>query len=203
MGGDGPVVEDGPFAYRDGTGFVVALGTTGSVLNHHKRGLRRNLGAFVPALPRRGKVGAALAQSRYDAAPWTMATDSFRGYLEGGDPPSRPDGCHNQVHQWISGDMDTMTSPNDPVFFLHHSNVDRIWTAWQLRNGNVYSPDDAASNDLKGHRLHDRLTAMTSGDEGPMIADVLDVRDLYEYDTLLDLIDLMPRGAVPLPRLRA
>lgn len=23
------------------------------------------------------------------------------------------------------------TSPNDPVFFLHHCNVDRLWWQWQ------------------------------------------------------------------------
>ncbi len=23
-------------------------------------------------------------------------------------------------------------TPNDPVFFLHHANVDRVWATWQL-----------------------------------------------------------------------
>ncbi|MCB9760993.1 MAG: tyrosinase family protein [Alphaproteobacteria bacterium] len=25
-------------------------------------------------------------------------------------------------------------SPNDPMFFLHHANVDRVWAAWQEEN---------------------------------------------------------------------
>lgn len=28
--------------------------------------------------------------------------------------------------------MGPMTSPNDPVFFVHHCNVDRIWYNWQV-----------------------------------------------------------------------
>ena len=30
--------------------------------------------------------------------------------------------------------FDLFTSPNDPAFFFHHSNVDRMWTIWQQRN---------------------------------------------------------------------
>ena len=36
--------------------------------------------------------------------------------------------------------MDLNTSLNDPVFWLHHSNVDRIWQAWIEENGEVYEP---------------------------------------------------------------
>jgi tyrosinase len=33
------------------------------------------------------------------------------------------------------------TSPNDPVFFLHHANVDRRWAEWQTRHpGKTYEP---------------------------------------------------------------
>lgn len=56
------------------------------------------------------------------------------------------DGPHGVVHGWVGGVLDdgpiplrggTMSvnsaSPNDPVFFLHHANVDRIWALWQGR----------------------------------------------------------------------
>jgi hypothetical protein len=29
------------------------------------------------------------------------------------------------------GNMAVMTSPDDPLFFLHHANVDRMWAIWQ------------------------------------------------------------------------
>ena len=38
---------------------------------------------------------------------------------------------HNAAHLWVGGSMATATSPNDPVFFLHHANVDRLWARWQ------------------------------------------------------------------------
>lgn len=34
--------------------------------------------------------------------------------------------------------MGPMTSPNDPAFFLHHCNVDRLWYLWQVQR-NCYN----------------------------------------------------------------
>lgn len=38
---------------------------------------------------------------------------------------------HGTVHNNIGGDMLSMYSPNEPLFYLHHTNIDRIWDAWQ------------------------------------------------------------------------
>ncbi|KAI8899982.1 hypothetical protein BC833DRAFT_563666 [Globomyces pollinis-pini] len=41
---------------------------------------------------------------------------------------------HAQVHSQMGGrcgDFSTMQSANDPVFFLHHAMVDKIWRKWQ------------------------------------------------------------------------
>ena len=27
-----------------------------------------------------------------------------------------------------------MISPNDPIFWMHHAQIDRIWSEWQKRN---------------------------------------------------------------------
>ncbi|HEX8302500.1 tyrosinase family protein [Sphingomonas sp.] len=37
---------------------------------------------------------------------------------------------HNNVHNLIGGRMATMQSPQDLIFWLHHANIDRLWTAW-------------------------------------------------------------------------
>ncbi len=37
---------------------------------------------------------------------------------------------HNGVHGRISGNMGTYMSPLDPIFWLHHCNIDRIWDRW-------------------------------------------------------------------------
>ena len=43
------------------------------------------------------------------------------------------EGYHNTVHMYVGGN--TMPypaiSPNDPMFWLHHANVDRLWSQWQ------------------------------------------------------------------------
>ena len=42
---------------------------------------------------------------------------------------------HNRGHGWIGGDMgNPMISPNDPIFWMHHAQIDRIWSVWQTRN---------------------------------------------------------------------
>lgn len=51
----------------------------------------------------------------------------------------RPDGtklpAHNQGHAWIGGIMNnTSTSPTDPIFWLHHAEVDRLWQIWRQAN---------------------------------------------------------------------
>ena len=50
----------------------------------------------------------------------------FQAVLEGG--------VHNSVHRAVGGTMRTSSSPADPLFFLHHANIDRIWAEWQVKN---------------------------------------------------------------------
>ncbi len=38
---------------------------------------------------------------------------------------------HNNIHGFIGGDMnDPVRAANDPIFYCHHANVDRIWALW-------------------------------------------------------------------------
>lgn len=53
------------------------------------------------------------------------AFDDFREALEFGP--------HGAMHIWVGGQMSSVpTSVNDPVFWLHHANVDRVFAQWQL-----------------------------------------------------------------------
>lgn len=46
-------------------------------------------------------------------------------------------GPHNAGHNWIGGIMgNPMFSPRDAMFWLHHANVDRIWSIWQAKPEN-------------------------------------------------------------------
>jgi tyrosinase len=43
--------------------------------------------------------------------------------------------AHNHGHSWIGGIMNnTSTSPTDPIFWLHHAEVDRLWQIWRQTN---------------------------------------------------------------------
>lgn len=37
---------------------------------------------------------------------------------------------HNSVHGGVGGMMGDFLSPIDPIFYLHHANIDRIWDVW-------------------------------------------------------------------------
>jgi tyrosinase len=43
---------------------------------------------------------------------------------------------HDPIHDIIGSYMADMTSPMDPIFWLHHSMVDRLWLAWTLAHPN-------------------------------------------------------------------
>ncbi len=129
-------------------------------------------------LPRPTHVQRALEETQYDRAPWSQSVrQSHRNRLEGWvDGPQ----LHNLVHVWVGGDMSPGTSPNDPVFFLNHCNVDRIWEAWMANEGRVYQPD--TNQGPVGHRLNDLMIAILGDPLRP--ADVLDPSPWYAYDSL-------------------
>lgn len=55
---------------------------------------------------------------------------------------------HNLVHVWVGGHMSEVdVSPNDPVFFLHHCMVDKIWADWQAAHPTAtYLPPGRTAN---------------------------------------------------------
>lgn len=64
-------------------------------------------------------------------------TNAFEPLVE-----SRP---HNPVHNLIGGMMGSIkNSPWDPLFWVHHANIDRLWAAWAAAGGGRRQP--AASN---------------------------------------------------------
>ncbi|KAI8865429.1 Di-copper centre-containing protein, partial [Ramicandelaber brevisporus] len=39
-------------------------------------------------------------------------------------------GPHSNVHVAVGGHMNSMASPNDPVFWFHHAFIDKLWNDW-------------------------------------------------------------------------
>jgi len=181
FGGPGNPVTTGPFVSSQ---FMVTIETnSGGTLVQTRRGLRRAFGVNgAPTLPKRSNTAGSVGQTSYDQPPWNSTSSGFRDYLEGWNPSL---GLHNRVHVWVGGDMLPSTSPNDPIFYMNHCNVDRIWEAWMQKpggSGRIYAPPDSAPASLKGHRLHDNLSSLLSG--STTAAQMLDLTNLYVYDSL-------------------
>lgn len=58
------------------------------------------------------------------------APTSSNDQREGANSGQLEGSPHNHVHSAIRGDMGTFMSPLDPIFWLHHCNIDRIWESW-------------------------------------------------------------------------
>jgi tyrosinase len=170
IGGDGDPaqrwrVTTGPFAAWNS---VIWNASTKKFVT--RAGILRQFGAD-------GLVGPAGAMqiAHYDIAPWNEASDralSFRCELEGD---------HDYTHIQIGGDMLAGTAPNDPVFWLHHANIDRLWATWQTSKGVTnYQP---TSGGPPAHNLNDRMRDLPSGTWTP--AGQLDWRlGGFTYDVL-------------------
>ena len=150
------------------------------------RPIRRAAGqdgrAAYSSLPTSASVRMCLREPEYDKNPWARQTVGHRARLEGWVPSQegRLVDLHNLVHVWIGGDMAPGTSPNDPAFFLNHSNVDRIWERWQVDWGREYSP--AADQGPMGHRVNSAMFTLIGDTRMP--SDVLDAAPWYSYDNL-------------------
>jgi len=49
---------------------------------------------------------------------------------------------HGGLHVWVGGDMGQVPfAAYDPIFWVHHCNVDRLWYEWQEVHGNATVPD--------------------------------------------------------------
>jgi tyrosinase len=193
MGGNGQPVSAGPFVPSEWQTDIYRSPQTG------KPELWRRFPQPPTALPLPTwqSVSDCLSISDYDSPKWDTAVPSptsFRNTLEGWVPPSPAGGLHNLVHAWVgglsapAGTMATRPSPDDPVFWLHHANVDRLWTAWQSRNGSSqsYLPETGGG---PGINLNDPLAPWNSGDTVVTSADMLDHIKLgYRYDTEADIV---------------
>jgi tyrosinase len=140
--------------------------------------LRRQFGNWLEiSLPAPDDVAGAFEVPRYDAPPYNASSplhESFRNYVTGWNHPSGDSEMHNRVHEWVAGSMQTIASPNDPVFWLLHANIDRLWAQWQGIYGRQYEP---VKGGAEGHNLHDIMPFV-----GVTPADMLDHRALgYDY----------------------
>ncbi|KAJ8520002.1 hypothetical protein ONZ45_g3148 [Pleurotus djamor] len=113
----GGCITDGPFA-----SYNLSIGPGTHNTNHC---LTRAFNPFSLPYLRSEKIASTLTQETYEL---------FRIDLEG--LPIAPTlGVHDAGHLAVGGEMyEVFSSPGDPIFYLHHANIDRIWWIWQSKD---------------------------------------------------------------------
>lgn len=135
LGGDGDAAQGwrvvtGPFAFSGGK-FPIRVWDVAS----GNSALRREFGEDSTSwLPSASDVASGLGKTPYSPGP-----NSFERVSEGV--------LHNPVHRWVGGNMADATSPNDPVFFLHHAYLDFLWERWKKQHPSLdpYLPKTGSS----------------------------------------------------------
>lgn len=67
--------------------------------------------------------------------PTAAAVTAVMGNTTFGTFAPQLEGIHNSGHVWVGGSMMSIpTAPADPVFWMHHAEIDRLWWEWQQAN---------------------------------------------------------------------
>ena len=108
----GPTIS---FLTQNGTSYVPP-NPRADGLGYNPRCLRRDI-SVQSAMATFDNITAELISNHPDGL-------SFQGNIEG---------IHGGGHFTVGGDPggDVYVSPGDPIFFLHHAQLDRVWWIWQ------------------------------------------------------------------------
>ena len=101
---------------------------------------------YTPKVPDRPSIardpslnGYKVSQQLIDEILEKSTFEEFSSTLERGP--------HNALHNAVGGVMNSITSsPTDPLFWLHHANVDRLWASWQSKQPASRFPGKGGSN---------------------------------------------------------
>ncbi|OVA18745.1 Tyrosinase [Macleaya cordata] len=109
---------------------------------------------------------------------------------------------HNALHTWVGSNLNPerenlgafYSAARDPVFYAHHSNIDRLWEAWKgLRN---YKPEIVDPEWLDSYFFfHNEKSQLVR----IKIRDVLDITKLrYTYEKVENVwLNARPKPSVP------
>ena len=129
------------------------------------------LGRDTRRLPRHPSLLAGYA-ARVRRAFNETSYDAFHSAIEG---------PHVNLHTWVRLDMGSQSyAAYDPIFWAHHSNVDRQWAQWQLGPNNALPSNTILNTDLVPF--------------GKKVKDVIEFREQLNYD--YDDIEAMPPNPI-------
>jgi len=133
-------------------------------------GARNPLASFhIVNVPRVQPHDTVRHPGAVDDLPTQQDVDDALARTDYSDFASTLEDVHDRVHGWVSGDMGVVgTAAYDPIFWSHHTMIDRIWWVWQVRNGNGNITSDLLDVVLAPFNFK--------------VRDVLNVNDLgYDY----------------------
>jgi hypothetical protein len=145
----------------------------------------------MPASPDNPLYEEARALNDGSAIRSAIVVDSLRNALDLSDFSAAEDvgftwalegSPHGAVHTAVGGAGGTMsrveTAANDPIFWLHHCNVDRLWDYWLNLGGGRANPSDPSFLDVE-YTYADE----TGGTATHRVRDIVSSRGLgYRYD---------------------
>jgi|GEM_PF-1383720 len=154
-----------PLAFRKTTSSLFESNRLSIEVGFETLDLQKTFGAaqYLGNMAAGGFGGASAASGTVNGA------SSKRGRME-----QNP---HNTVHVDIGGLMgDPRTAAQDPIFWAHHCNIDRIWEVW-IKNGPHTNPAGAFANETFSFPGVNGQTVTHK------VADMFDTKKLgYTYD---------------------
>jgi hypothetical protein len=104
-----------------------------------KYGKKKQFTHYLAAwgITRNSPIGPMPSQTQVNNTMAQTTWNDFRTSLEG---------IHNSVHVSVGGQMGTASSPSDPIFWLHHAFIDKIWADWQKLNPTKMNPTKKPTN---------------------------------------------------------
>jgi tyrosinase len=132
-----------------------------------------------PAPPRQPGQAPSVPQLPYDSQ-WRQAMQAT-SFLEFSQ---RVEAIHDDVHVWVGGIMSDITwAAYDPLFYTHHTMIDRAWRIWQHQNPGGVPPPSIIDAKLKPN--------------GMTVRETLDVKALgYDYAGSADSVPGTEPGGV-------
>lgn len=179
----GGCVIDGPFK-----NYTVQLGPADN-LKSNPRCMTRDLAPYY--------AGRFLAKNQTDLTLKQQTFGHFARVMEGGSSFEQS-GVHDGGHYGVGGThgvlSDPFASPSDPLFYLHHANIDRVWWSWQKKDLNKRLKDISGpviladwNNDLGPNTTLQYQLDLGYSNGKAKVADTMDIKGgllCYDYDSL-------------------
>lgn len=107
-----------------------------------------------------GMLGATQTSSLQTDVAGLLATVDFGDFSQ-----QASDGAHARVHRWCGDYMaDGGLAAFDPLFYIHHANMDRMWMRWKQLHNVIECPTAIAGTRFDFYNLAGDLTYVTFAD---------------------------------------